>query len=229
MPARHVAPFDEFLRRTETFIAGLSSPQYAIYTALWSLMARASAPVVVRNIGFDQQHVQSVIDQLRAQHLIWYDDDLRAVLQCPPFSALHTPHQVKAFGWDRAYTCSFIDALMTVLLYGPNTWIKIDSTCPRSEERIAFRALMTSDYRIRLDTPREAEGWSVWMPSPGQDGLGVGVRGTRPQINAFFTYTDLETFLNYQPDQRGARSTLPQVVYLAEQLLIAYMPLLRLP
>ncbi|MBZ0285982.1 MAG: hypothetical protein K8I30_00100, partial [Anaerolineae bacterium] len=63
-----------------------------IYTALWLLIARASAPIVIRNLPYKPEILQAALDHLIAERLLWYDNAMRAVLQCPPFSALHTPH-----------------------------------------------------------------------------------------------------------------------------------------
>jgi hypothetical protein len=230
LPAVHVAPVAALVGTLDTFIADLSPLERSTYTLFWSLIARAAAPVVVRDAmepGSD--HGQQLIDKLSDQHLIWYDHDLRAVLQCPPFSALHSSHIVKAFGWDRAYVPSFLDTLLAIMLYGPNTWLKIDTTCPRSGERLGMRVMQQPGGTLRLDTPQDAATWRAWVPDPSVDQLGVGFHGSRAALNLFNSQADLETYLRYHADVEGAIYTLDQVAYLAQCLLTVYAPLIAMP
>lgn len=207
-------------------IETLTQVERAIFSTVWTMMARASAPVVVRNLNFGAEATHQALTRLIELGLLWFDTDLRAALQCPPFSVLSTPHRVKAFGWDVAHTCSFIDIPLTLLLYGPNTWLSAQSTCPRSGENLTFRVLMDERGDLRLDAPASAQRWRIWMPEVTLDGLTVGTSGTRSRINAFFTRADLDTYLHYHPSEHGSAFTLEQAIYLSQSLLGAYRQVL---
>jgi hypothetical protein len=186
------------------------------------LIARASAPIVARNLNYKPEVIQSALDNLIARKLLWYDGDLRAVLQCPPFSALHTTHQIKTFGWERAYACSFVDAPLALLIYGPNTWMEVHSTCPRSGEELRYRVMLDDSFALRMDAPASANQWRVWIPSQVESLDSLGVRGERAHMNAFHTPADLDTYRHYNPEAVGTVYTLPQAVYFSECLLRTY-------
>lgn len=210
-------------------LAALTPAERAIFTNVWTLMARTAAPVVVRALHASAEVTQSALTKLVSHGLLWFDPDLRAVLQCPPFSVLNTPHRVKAFGWNAAFVCSFVDIPLALLLYGPNTWLSAYSVCPRSGERLTFRVLMTDQRTLRLDAPASAGRWRIWLPELPLAGLTVGSGGGRSRVNAFFTSADLDTYLHYHPAERGYRFTLEQAVYLSQALLQVYYAALSRP
>jgi hypothetical protein len=142
---------------------------------------------------------------------------------------LSTPHRVKVFGWEPAFACSFVDMPLALLLYGPNTWLSAQSTCPRSGEKLAFRVLMNDSRSFRLDAPASATRWRVWLPELPASGLTVGGSGVRSRINAFFSQADLDTYLHYHPAERGTGCTLEQAVYLSQVLAQTYHTVLYHP
>ena len=215
--------------RCSAHLGTLTPSERAIFTAIWTLMARTAAPVVVRSLHTSAAITQAALAKLVNCGLLWFDPDLRAVLQCPPFSALHTPHRVKVFGWDAAYTCSLIDVPLALLLYGPNTWLSAQSVCPRSGEKLAFRVLMADTGALKLDAPINSARWRVWLPELPPNGLTVGSGGTRSHINAFHSEADLHTYLHYRPDERGDSYTLEQALYLSQTLAQTYRGLLFHP
>lgn len=203
------------------YLTALTPAERAVVTDVWTLLARTAAPVVVRARYANAQVGQSALTKLMSHGLLWFDSDLRAVLQCPPFSALTTTHRVKAFGWNAAFVCSFVDIPLALLLYGPNTWLSAYSACPHSGEQLAFRMLMTDQLTLRLDAPVSASRWRVWLPLL-PDSLVVGSSGGRSRVNAFFTDADLDTYLYYHPTECGYRFTLEQALYLGQALLRVY-------
>jgi hypothetical protein len=217
----------------EELIGELKPQEHALYGALWKYLARHHAPATSRH--FPQIHtnphvVRLGIDSLSLRKLLWFDDDLRAVLQCPPFSALHTYHQVKAFGWERIYVTSFLDIPLTLLIYGPNVWIEAQSSCPRSGDLLTFRVKMREDYTLTTDAPPEADDWQVWLPlpdGPTEDAY-VQFHRLRAKINAFSTLEDLATHRQYHPtDPPGGVYTFEQSIYLSNLLLLSYAKVLE--
>lgn len=209
-------------------LSALTPPERATFAAIWPLMARTDAPIVMRGLHISSTITETALAKLVSGGLLWFDTDLRAVLQCPPFSALNTPHRVKVFGWDAAYACSFIDIPLALLLYGPNTWLSAQSVCPRSGETLVFRVLLTDSYTLRLDAPIRAIHWRVWLPTLPPAGLTVGSSGLRSRINAFVSQADLDTYLHYHPDT-GSSYTLEQAAYLSQALIQTYHSLLVPP
>lgn len=210
-------------------LEALTPAERAIFTTIWTLMARTSAPVVVRSLHPSLEITHSALAKLTANGLLWFDNDLRAVLQCPPFSVLSTPHRVKAFGWDAAFACSFIDIPLALLLYGPNTWLSAQSVCPRSGEKLTFRVLMNDQHALKLDAPASASRWRIWLPDLPTGELTVGSSGARGRVNAFFSSADLDTYLHYHPTERGTRYTLEQSICISQALVQAYNAVLNRP
>lgn len=209
-------------------VRSLNQTERMIYTTVWMHIARAVAPVGAGNLNFRLDIAKAGLSKLTRQRLVWFDDDLRAVLQCPPFSALHTSHEVKAFGWEKAYVCSFIDAPLSLLIYGPNAWLDVESTCPRSGEILRYKVKLDSDHQLHVDAPIEAETWRIWMPSPDDGYLSTAPHGIRGRVNAFLTQADFDTYQQYHPDPLpGSLYTLSQAVYLSECLLRAYQTALE--
>jgi hypothetical protein len=170
-----------------------------------------------------------MIISLHTRGLLWYDPELHGILQCAPFSALHTPHQIKAFGWELTYACSFVDIPLTLFVYGPNCWVEAHSTCPRSGERLSFRLMMREDGTIETDVPDEAVRWCVWLPLPSQRSMeAYGVfNALRPKIQAFYSLQDLETHREYQNDDSGVIYSFDQALYLGSRLLSVYSAISR--
>ncbi|MBI5670222.1 MAG: hypothetical protein HZC41_19690 [Chloroflexi bacterium] len=225
LPDGQAAWVEALLSQYVLLLETLSGDELALYRHTWKQMARHNAPVVARSLlqpGQTVHRVQQIIIHLNACKLLWFDDDLRAILQCPPFSVLHTAHEVKAFGWDRSYTCSFLDMPLTLLIYGPNVWLTCASKCPRSGETLSFRVRMTEDFRLEADTP--FQDWRVWLPlpdTPATDAYPDFYR-LRPRINAFYSPADLDTHRQYHTGDAGVVYTLPQSLYLSECLLGVY-------
>jgi hypothetical protein len=206
-------------------LRSLTNEERALYAQTWKQMARHNAPIVARSFtqaGQSASAAQRLMSRLNVSKLLWFDDDLHAILQCPPFSVLHTPHEVKAFGWERTYTCSFIDMPLALLVYGPNVWLDCSSRCPRSGEKLAFRVRMDDDFNLQVDAPLNL--WRVWLPLPASpvEDAHQTFHSLRPRINAFFSSADLQTHQQYQASNAGVVYTLEQSLYLSECLMHAY-------
>lgn len=220
LPDHQAAYVSRVMNHLTQTIAALLPVERTIYTSIWTLIARMSAPIVARNLHDKPAVSQAALDHLIAANLIWYDPELRAILQCPPFSALHTPHEVKTFGWERAYASSFIDAPLALLIYGPNTWMNIHSVCPRSGEELHFRVLLDDTGDLRIDAPADATTWRIWIPGELETMLALGPHTRR--ISAFRSEADLATDRHYHPHEIGAIYTLNQAIYLSACLLSVY-------
>jgi len=220
LPENQAEYVNDVLARITHNITVLSPVERTIYTTTWMLIARVSAPIVTRNLNYKADVLQAALDHLIAQNLVWYDPELRAVLQCPPFSALHTPHEVKTFGWERAYTTSIVNAPLALLIYGPNTWMSVHTVCPRSGEELHFRVLLDDRGVLRIDAPADADTWRIWIPAEIETMMALGPH-SRP-INAFHTQADLDIDRQYHPDTPGVSYTLEQAMYFSECLLNAY-------
>jgi len=211
-------------------VESLSPDERALYGSIWRYLARNDAPATSRqfkHLNLPPVLVGELIESLNERKLLWHDEDLRAVLQCPPFSVLHTPHQVKVFGWERIYVPSFIDIPITLMVYGPNTWLNAQSVCPRSGETLAFKIKMREDFTLQSDPPREAARWRVWMPLPTEPDPEtepyLQLHRMRPRINAFYTEGDLDMHRQYtSPDTPGVVYTFEQALYFSNLLLLAY-------
>lgn len=213
------------LARYLALLQSLTRDERVLYTQTWKQMARHNAPVVARSVlqsGQSATAAQRLMSSLNNSKLLWFDHDLHAVLQCPPFSVLHTTHEVKAFGWERSYACSFVDMPLALLVYGPNVWMECVSQCPRGGEKLAYRVRMDDQFHLHLDAP--PNDWHVWLPlpaSPEEDALQAFHR-IRPRINAFYSLDDLHTQRQYQASDPGVVYTLAQSLYLSECLMLVY-------
>jgi hypothetical protein len=165
-----------------------------------------------------------MIAHLNRLGLLWFDDDLRAILQCPPFSVLHTPHQVKVFGWERAYASSLLDIPATLLVYGPNVWLEAKTTCPRAGETLTFRVRLREDDSTQFELPDEFENWRVWLPLPDarSDDAFSDFHKIRSKISAFYSDQDLDTHRQYETSSSGIVYTLEQALYLSSLLIQVY-------
>lgn len=213
-------------------VDALSPDERGLYSGIWRYLARNHAPATSRQ--FNHLHLSPVVvsdlmEALNDRKLLWYDHDLRAVLQCPPFSVLHTPHQVKVFGWERIYTSSFIDIPVTLMVYGPNTWLTAQSVCPRSGETLSFKIKMREDFTLQADAPREASRWRIWMPRSAQPDPEsdadpyLQYHRLRSKINAFNSESDLEMHREYtSPNDPGVVYTFEEAKYLSGLWLAAY-------
>ncbi len=223
LPADQLDNVTKLITFVEENIRDLLHVERVIFTTLWMYIARASAPVTANNLKQRPMVIKATMDKLIHKRLIWFDTDLRAVLQCPPFSALHTAHEVKAFGWEATHECSFIDAPLALLIYGPNTWLNVQSTCPRSGEVLNYQVLLDSDQQLQIKAPAKAADWCVWIPNTEDGILSLETSGLRSRINAFHTQADYQTYEHYHAEfATGTLYTLPQAIYLSECLLKAY-------
>lgn len=222
------------LREIYALGSRLTPAERVLCTNLWHALSKAIAPIPIGNLTrltHQSTDIQALLTGLNARRLVWIDPDLRAVLRCPPFSALHTPHEVKAFGWNRAFAASFIDSPLTLLTYGPNVWITSQSICPRSGEMLKFRVMVDDTFTLYIDIPPEAEQWRVWLPLPDilpdQDLL-FHLDSLRSKINIFNSQADLDTHRQYQNDPIGAVYTISQSTYLSNCLLHCYRHMMML-
>lgn len=208
----------------------LSPDERSLYGSIWRYLARHHAPATSRqfsHLNLAPLAVSELMEVLNDQKLLWYDNDLRAVLQSPPFSVLHTPHQVKVFGWERIYASSFVDIPVTLMVYGPNTWLTAQTVCPRSGETLTYKIKMREDFTLQADPPREASRWRVWIPRSAQEEIEIDpylqFHRLRSRINAFNSEGDLEMHREYTaPNDPGAVYTFDQAMYLSSLLLVAY-------
>ncbi len=227
LPVNQVENVTKFVAFTEENMLDLQDVERMIFTTLWMYIARASAPVTANHLKHRPMVIKATMDKLIYKHLIWYDNDLRAVLQCPPFSALHTAHEVKSFGWEGAYVCSFIDVPLALLIYGPNTWLKAKSVCPRSGEVLEYQVMLDSNQEFQVKAPSEADEWRIWVPNAVDGQLTLETNGLRSRINAFHSSVDYETYEHYHPDfGAGTLYTLEQAIYFSQCLLHAYQKVL---
>ncbi len=214
--------------RQAAAIQELSNEERLLYAHIWKHIAHHATPPTARQFGHisaQTRRLKQAIERLKERHLIWFDDVLQAILQCPPFSALSTHHQVKAFGWERTFACSFIDLPCTLVVYGPNVWLEARTACPRSGEVLAYRARMREDYTLQVETPA-VNTWRAWLPlppTPAPDPL-LEFSHLRSRIHAFYTLEDLDTHRQYDPTGvTGAVYTFDQALYLSECLVQAYI------
>jgi|GEM_PF-3248901 len=216
-------------------VEGLSPDERALYGSIWRHLARFYTPTTSREfkqLNLTPARVGQMMMDLNARKLVWFDEDLRAVLQCPPLSVLHTPHQVKVFGWERIYATSFIDIPVTLMVYGPNTWLTAQTVCPRSGETLAYKIRMREDFTLQADPPREASRWRVWLPRPDQPEADVApyvqLHRLRPRINAFNSAGDLDMHRQYTtPDEPGVVYSFEQAMYLSNLLLVAFAQVMQ--
>lgn len=216
-------------------VEGLSPDERALYGSIWRHLARFYTPTTSREfkqLNLTPARVGQMMMDLNARKLVWFDEDLRAVLQCPPLSVLHTPHQVKVFGWERIYATSFIDIPVTLMVYGPNTWLTAQTVCPRSGETLAYKIRMREDFTLQADPPREASRWRVWLPRPAQPEADVApyvqLHRLRPRINAFNSAGDLDMHRQYTtPDEAGVVYSFEQAMYLSNLLLVAFAQVMQ--
>jgi hypothetical protein len=217
-------------------VNGLSPDERGLYGGMWRYLARYHAPATsrqFRHLNMAPVVVGQIMETLNDHKLLWFDEDLRAVLQCAPFSVLHTAHQVKVFGWERIYASSFVDIPVTLMVYGPNTWLSAQTVCPRSGETLSYKIKMREDFTLQADPPREASRWRIWMPMPTQPDPDLSpylqFHRLRPRINAFYSENDLIMHREYTaPDAPGVIYTFEQAQYLSNLLLVAYMQVLEM-
>jgi hypothetical protein len=216
------------IQRIAELLGAISSEERAVYTQVWRLMATFGSPITTNHFAdlkYSPQRIRQVLTDLNAAGLLWFDEDLRAVLRCPPLSVLHTPHSVKVFGWERAYAASLIEAPATLLVYGPNVWLNVQTACPRSGEALKFRVMVRDDNTLRVDSPPEADQWVVWLPLPDEplrSDVFHWLHEFRLRIGAYHTQEDLDTQRYYEGGAPGVVYTLEQMMYLSECLLHAY-------
>ena len=229
LPPGEAENVKKFVSFVQTRIEKLARLDRIIYTMIWTNLARTTIPVTPRVLSkYREETVNFAFQRLVENSLIWFDDEMQAVLQCPPFSALHTHHEVKAFGWERAYVCSIIDAPLSLLVYGPNAWLKIESTCPRSGEILTYRVKLDSNQHLELDAAAESANWRIWIPRTENGNLPVEPMGIRSRIHGFNTQTDFETYRQYHPETNaGTLYNIEQTLYLSECLLHGFQQALE--
>jgi hypothetical protein len=216
------------VQRLSELLNSISSEERTVYTQVWKLMAMFGSPITTNHFAdlkYPAERIRHVLTALNDAGLLWFDEDLRAVLRCAPFSVLHSPHHIKVFGWERAYSASFIEAPATLLVYGPNVWLHVQTTCPRSGETLKFRVMVRDDATLRYDAPPDAEHWVIWLPQP--DNLLEGdvydwLQASRLRIGAYHTQEDLDTQRFYEDGPPGTVYSLEQALYLSECLLYGY-------
>jgi hypothetical protein len=213
----------------EALLARLSPEERSLIPQIWKHIATYNTPAAARKLVNRQAtRDQQLISGLSERSLLWFDSDLQAVLQCPPFSALHTPHEIKVFGWERTHASSFIDLPGTLMMYGPNVWLDARSTCPRSGEKMQFRLRLGGDGTLDYEAPPESSAWRVWLPFSDEAAPDAYTQfhSLRPKINLFFTLDDLETHRHYQSEGEGVVYAFEHALYLSMSLARAYRRLL---
>ncbi|MBZ0277201.1 MAG: hypothetical protein K8I60_13720 [Anaerolineae bacterium] len=234
LPEGQAAWVDAIVMQYTALVNELTVDERRLYIHVWESMTRFIAPVSARQFSGIKQPlvvIQQMIASLNQRKLLWYDDDLRAVLQCPPYSVLHTAHQVKAFGWGRAFACSFIDAPCSLLVYGPNMWLDLRSICPRSGEELSLRVKIREDFKLEIQLPPDSDNWCVWLPSYPEyapERAYTEFNILRSKINIFHSRQDLQTHQQYQDDEGiGVIYSLEQALYVSQFLLYAYARVLE--
>jgi hypothetical protein len=227
LPEGQIEWVDTLVNQLAASLQALTQDERSLYKQVWKYLATHQGPAAIRQIiGASRQTglVEPLLRRLHERKLLWFDSDLRAVLQCPPFSVLSTPHQVKAFGWERAQAVSFFDLPTTLLIYGPNVWVEARSVCARSGEPMVFQLKMTDSRILQAQSPPQAEDWRVWLPiqQPPLDEALFEFIQLRSRINAFYTPTDLATHQHYQTNPSGVVYTFDQALYLANWLLYCF-------
>lgn len=213
------------VRAAQQSVQALTESECQTLRSIWALIAQSTSPIAISaNNRQGDATLQRNLIRLIAASLIWYDDDLRGVLQCPPFSALTTNHLVKAFGWSPAQVCSLVDAPLALLLYGPNTWLTVQSICQQSGEQLEFRVLINDQQRIKTHTPLEAADWRIWVPTmpPGDPHTD---RDQHAAIS-FYSLADYETYSHYHSEDPGALYSFYEAMALSECLLKVYAAVL---
>jgi hypothetical protein len=219
LTSEQIVQVETLAQRLQTTLAALSPPERSTIPSIWTLMAQATTPIALTHSY--QPDIALIMNRLATIRLVWYDTELRSVLQCPPFSALTTEHQVKVFGWNMAYVCTFIDAPLALLLYGPNTWMDVYSRCQRSGEPLHFRVIQGDHCRLTVESSQDTTAWRVWLPDTLARGL-PGPPGKYRGASAFVTPQDLETYRYYFPTESGLAYTLDQAMILCMCLLQVY-------
>ncbi|MCA9914678.1 MAG: hypothetical protein KC496_15100 [Anaerolineae bacterium] len=229
LPEGQAAWIEAITTQYTALVSELTAEERHLYVYVWESMTRFIAPVSIRQYGGVKQPqvvVQQMVASLNARKLLWYDDELRAILQCPAYSVLHTANQAKAFVWGRAFACSFIDAPSALLVYGPNVWVDIHGVCPRSGEELSLKAKMREDFKLEFDIPSGGQEWCVWLPSYSEvtsERAYEEFNMLRSKINVFHSLQDLQTHQQYQDDAGiGVIYTLEQALYASQFLLYAY-------
>jgi len=227
LPEGQVAWVAALVSRVMERLGRLSADERALFTQLCRLIARSGSPVTSHHLVDLKLHpdrIRDLMADLDRYKLVWFDDDLRAVLRCPPLSVLHTPHQVKAFGWERSYASSLIEAPVTLIVFGPNVWLTVQTTCPHSGELLKFRVMLTDSERLRLDAPGDADQWRVWLPVPAAPLADAydWLHENRLRIGLFHSQEDLDAYRRHEGGDPGIVYTLEQAVYLSQWLLYAY-------
>jgi hypothetical protein len=234
LPEGQAAWAAALVQRIVKLLEAVSSEERAVYTQVWKLMAMFGSPIMTNHFAdlkYHAERIRQVLADLDDAGLLWFDEDLRAVLRCAPFSVLHTPHHVKVFGWERAYAASLVEAPVTTLVYGPNVWVNVQTTCPRSGETLKFRVMVRDDSTLRYDALPGAEHWVIWLPLPDNpfEGDVYGwLHDSRLRIGAYHTQEDLDTQRYYEGGPPGVVYTVEQAIYLSECLLSGYKRALAL-
>ncbi len=222
---RQAAQVDNTLQTITTLFEALPTRERATFTSMWTLIAQTTVPATITPRQYDAD-VEKILRDLTISGLLWYDHDLHAVLQCPPFSALTTHHHIKAFGWSKTYACTFLDIPLTLLVYGPNTWLNVESACQRSGEILSFRVMVDNHYGIQFEAPTNATDWRIWVPEKLPLAAGPGIKPGGAV--GFYTPVDFETYQHYNPDQPGEVYDLEAALHFGACLLRVYRQVLGL-
>lgn len=221
------AQISTMLGRVNQRFAGLAAQERGVITTLWTLIARSGMPVPFKHAHLQSlSHVSDVMTDLQQRGLLWSDRDMQAVLQCPPFSAIPTACPVKAFGWNPAYACSFMDAPLTLLLYGPNAWLEVKAACHETKMPMQFRVMLDDQHDLHIETPETAAGWTVWMPQAVME-YPPGPECVEPGI--FATCDGFESYRAKHPDEEGVGYTFQEAIRFSEMMLRAYREALSGP
>lgn len=206
----------------------LDRDQRGMLRRVWEYMANHTTPPPLKLFSQIPQALALLVE-LSAAHLLLYDGQLRSVLQAPPFSAIQTPHQIKAFGWERVYITSPLDAPLALLIYGPNVWMEMRTVCPQTGASLVYRLMMQEDGGLVPEQPGDAVSWRLWIPLPQQslEEPAYVFNRRRSQIRFFQTEADLERFRMRQGSSEGMVFTCQQALAFSRQILALYALLWR--
>jgi hypothetical protein len=113
-----------------------------------------------------------------------------------------------------------------LLLYGPNTWLEVESACRRSGEILALRVMIDNQQQLHFEAPPESTDWRIWVPEKMPLLVDPDVR--QAGAVGFYSPADFETDHHYNPGERGEVYSLADALYFSECLMRVYKQALRL-
>lgn len=190
---------------------------------IWEFMASHTVPPTLKLFTQNPQALALLVE-LNETQLILYDGQLRSVLQAPPFSIVQTPHQIKAFGWERVYVTSPLDAPLALLTFGPNVWMEMRTICPQTGAALVIRLMMREDGALIPESSGDTSQWCLWLPLPDQslEEPSHIFNRRRSHTRFFQTRDDLERFRIRQGSAGGVVFTFEQALAFSRHLVNLY-------